>query len=91
MENNKHAYLIMAHTQPELLKKLLMTIDHERNDIFLHIDRKSELDPKEFRNVNFLKKVINKSLKTFQHVIHVDRTKKYSNIDKWGVALSFLI
>ncbi len=38
----KHAYLIMAHTQPELLKKLLMVLDDERNDIYLHIDQKAK-------------------------------------------------
>ena len=38
----KHAYLIMAHTQPELLKKLLQLLDDERNDIYLHIDSKAK-------------------------------------------------
>ena len=38
----KHAYLIMAHTQPELLKKLLAMLDDERNDIYLHIDSKAK-------------------------------------------------
>ena len=38
----KHAYLIMAHTQPELLKKLLQMLDNERNDIYLHIDSKAK-------------------------------------------------
>ena len=38
----KHAYLIMAHTQPELLKKLLHMLDDERNDIYLHIDSKAK-------------------------------------------------
>ena len=37
----KHAYLIMAHTQPELLKRLVELLDDERNDIYLHIDRKA--------------------------------------------------
>lgn len=37
----KHAYLIMAHIQPELLKKLLELLDDERNDIYLHIDSKA--------------------------------------------------
>ena len=41
----KHAYLIMAHTQPELLKKLLELLDDERNDIYLHIDSKSKEYP----------------------------------------------
>ena len=45
MERNdmkKHAYLIMSHTQPELLKKLLELLDDERNDIYLHIDSKAK-------------------------------------------------
>lgn len=38
----KYAYLIMAHTEPELLKILLELLDDERNDIYLHIDKKAE-------------------------------------------------
>lgn len=41
----KHAYLIMAHTQPELLKKLVMLLDDERNDIYIHIDSKAKNYP----------------------------------------------
>ena len=41
----KHAYLIMAHTQPELLKELLRRVDDERNDIYLHIDSKAKNYP----------------------------------------------
>lgn len=37
----KHAMLIMAHNQFEILEKLLIMLDHERNDIYIHIDRKS--------------------------------------------------
>lgn len=40
--NNRHAYLIMAHHDFEMLKKLLVALDDERNDIFLLIDRKSD-------------------------------------------------
>lgn len=36
----KHAYLIMAHHQFGLLEQLLGLLDDERNDIFLHIDKK---------------------------------------------------
>ncbi len=43
----KHAYLIMAHTQPELLKKLLELLDDERNEIYLHIDSKAKDYPLE--------------------------------------------
>lgn len=37
---NRHAYLIMAHHQFNFLKELLLALDDERNDIYLHIDRK---------------------------------------------------
>ena len=42
VKNNKHAYLIMAHNEIELLKVLLSLLDYERNDIYLHIDAKAE-------------------------------------------------
>ena len=38
--SEKHAYLIMAHHQPELLACLLKALDHENNDIYLHLDSK---------------------------------------------------
>ena len=41
----KHAYLIMAHKNEEQLALLLRMIDHEQNDIYLHLDKK-------FKDVN---------------------------------------
>ncbi len=41
----RHAYMIMAHAQPELLKKLLCALDHEDNDVIIHLDIKSPLSP----------------------------------------------
>ena len=38
----KHAILIMAHNQFEILEKLVQQLDHERNDIFIHIDSKAK-------------------------------------------------
>ncbi|MBE5962374.1 MAG: hypothetical protein E7256_13510 [Lachnospiraceae bacterium] len=40
---NRHAYLIIAHEEPELLKKLICFLDHPESDIFIHIDKKSKL------------------------------------------------
>ncbi len=37
---SRHAYLIMAHNQFNILKKLIVLLDDERNDIYIHIDRK---------------------------------------------------
>lgn len=39
----KFAYLIMAHDNPEQLKILLRSLDDKNNEIFLHIDKKSDL------------------------------------------------
>lgn len=39
----RHAYLIMAHSDPEHLSKLVEAIDDYRNDIFIHLDKKSDI------------------------------------------------
>ena len=39
---DKHAYCIIAHTDPHCLQTLVDLIDHERNDIFILSDRKSD-------------------------------------------------
>ena len=36
----KHAMLIMAHNQFEILELLMHQLDHERNDLYIHIDKK---------------------------------------------------
>ena len=37
----KHAYLIIAHNEWEILRTLLTMLDDDRNDIYLHIDRRA--------------------------------------------------
>lgn len=44
---SKHAYLILAHTNPGQLKKLLGMLDDSRNDIYVHIDAKAGFSEKE--------------------------------------------
>ena len=39
----KHAYMIMCHDNFELLQKLLILLDDEQNDIYLHIDKKAKI------------------------------------------------
>ena len=45
MDNNstKHVYCIIAHNEPDLLRRLVAMIDDERNDIFLLIDQKADI------------------------------------------------
>ena len=44
---NRHAYLIMAHNDFDLLEDILEDLDHPDNDIFLHVDQKSREYPLE--------------------------------------------
>ena len=37
---NKHAYLIIAHNEFEILKLLVNALDDARNDIYIHFDAK---------------------------------------------------
>jgi hypothetical protein len=46
----KHAYLILAHNNYYILERLIRLLDDERNDIFIHIDKKVEnFDESEFQ------------------------------------------
>lgn len=38
---DKHAFLVMAHKDNEVLHTLMRVLDDERNDIFIHMDAKS--------------------------------------------------
>ena len=46
MGEDLHAYLIMAHHRPDLLRQLLAALDDPRNDIYLHVDRKASPEMK---------------------------------------------
>lgn len=41
----KHAYLIIAHNEFDLLKNLISVLDDERNDIYIHFDAKLKTLP----------------------------------------------
>ena len=38
----KHAYLIIAHNNLSLLRRLFLALDDERNDIYLHFDARAK-------------------------------------------------
>ena len=49
---NKHAYLIMAHNNFEILEKTLKILDDERNDFYIHVDKKvKNFDFEKFKNI----------------------------------------
>ena len=41
---HKHAYLILAHSQFKQLAFLVSLLDHQNNDIFIHVDKKSNFN-----------------------------------------------
>lgn len=40
----KFAYLIMAHNEPVIFDRLVHLLDDERNDIFVHVDSRSDAE-----------------------------------------------
>lgn len=40
----KHAFLIIAHSEPELFRILISMLDHQDCDLYVHIDRKSDIN-----------------------------------------------
>lgn len=56
---NKHAYLIIAHNQFELLETIIKMLDDERNDIYIHIDEKvNDFDFEHFANIPIHSKIM---------------------------------
>lgn len=49
----RHAYVILAHNEPQILATLVRMIDDERNDIFIHVDAKADLS--QFADVSAIK------------------------------------
>ena len=37
----KHAYLVIAHGEYLVLEALLSMLDDDRNDVFLHVDKRA--------------------------------------------------
>lgn len=59
-KEKKHAYLIMAYNNFYVLEKLLLLLDDDRNDIYIHIDKKTP----DF-DLTYFKNLIKKSSMTF--------------------------
>lgn len=52
MNTTKHAYLIMAHNNFEILEKLIKLLDDRRNDIYIHISKKAgRIDCEKYRSL----------------------------------------
>ena len=82
------AYLVLAYNNPLQLKRLLQAISPGGHDIFLHIDSKSPLNPRDFAGKNIFP--LNKRIKvywggysTLRAICHLIRTaQSQSNYDR---------
>lgn len=45
METSRHAYLLLVHTCPGQVRKLLGLLDDPRNELYIHIDAKAPFGP----------------------------------------------
>ncbi len=70
MATSKHAYLILAHNNYYILERLIKLLDDDRNDIFIHVDKKID----SFDEQYFLNLVKKSSLSFIQPRVDV----------KWG-------
>ena len=52
MKKMKHAYLIIAHNEPLILNTLISFLDDLRNDIYILIDRKANIQSFKFTPPN---------------------------------------
>lgn len=78
---DRHAYLIMAYNNWDFLKKLLILLDDERNDIFVHIDENSS----DF-NIEYFNNTVKKS-----EIFFIPRTQVYwADFSQTEVELSLL-
>ena len=48
----KHAFLIMAHNEFDILEKIIRLLDDKDNDIYLHVDKKSKFNFEYFKNIS---------------------------------------
>ncbi|MBR5296963.1 MAG: glycosyl transferase [Parabacteroides sp.] len=69
MEHYKHAYLIIAHNDFDILEKTLKLLDDVRNDFYIHIDKKVQ-------NFSFDKF---KTLTKFSNIYFIERVDA-----RWG-------
>ena len=63
--NMRHAFLIMAHNNVEQLNVLLETLDSDLNDIYLHIDVKSDITKEDIYPLNRSKLFFFKEISVF--------------------------
>lgn len=57
--SEKHAYLIMAHHRMDLLLRLVNALDDERNDLYIHLDKKykgNEVISAQFSKIIWIKR-----------------------------------
>ena len=90
----KLAHLILAHSEPKQLERLITCLSHPDATIYIHLDKKTSIAPfeylKEFKNVVFIKNrvkvywgsynIVQATLNGFQEIIATGSNYDYINL-----------
>ncbi|PJJ84966.1 beta-1,6-N-acetylglucosaminyltransferase [Mucilaginibacter auburnensis] len=90
----KLAHLILAHSQPEQLERLLGKLQHNDADIYIHLDKKTDITAfqhlAKIRNVYFIKNrvkvywgsynIVKATLNSFYEIISLKKNYDYLNL-----------
>ena len=89
---HKHAYLILAHNQFEQLAFLVSLLDHQNNDIFIHVDKKSNFNDSQKNLVLIYQKfILQKELQLVGVDIHKLKLKCFYLKQRLGEILIIFI
>jgi len=86
MENRKIAFLIAAHNDPAVLKRLVYALDYEKFDIYIHVDKKSDISLYDFPSYKLKHSALN-VLKNRVKVYWGDISQVYALLNMYKAAL----
>jgi len=88
------AHLILAHTNPKQLERLVKKLQHHKADFYIHIDAKTDIEPflylEEFNQVTFIKKrekvfwgaysIVQATINSFEEILASEKKYSYINL-----------
>ncbi|MFD0749433.1 beta-1,6-N-acetylglucosaminyltransferase [Mucilaginibacter calamicampi] len=90
----KVAHLILAHSQPQQLERLVNSLHHDDADIYIHLDKKTDVAPFQhlagIKNVHFIQKrvkvywgtynIIKATFNGFTEILNSGKSYQYLNL-----------
>ena len=90
----KLAHLILAHTEPKQLERLVQRLEHDDADIYIHLDKKTNIQPfnhlTNYKNVFFIKNrvkvywgtytIVHATLSSFREIVAYNKSYHHINL-----------